>query len=219
MGLVPGTSEFADSLAMAISGLGTVAAVSARVHKALKQVGLSVNEYLNSQDFKQLQEALDKKMLSGKSEDVAKFLEAVRVLRTNFDRREQLSSSLKEEKVPETIDGTAQSSQSAGGSEDDEKGSTIDRRIKKKEAEHKIIVRDFTEKIARHYDEIITAIKAIAPRLGKDIPLSDRLEDLRNSLVRMEGIVSAATNSHSLACTQTQPRASSATSSCPQFGW
>ena len=186
IGLKPGTSEFAHSLTMAVSGLGTVAVVAARVHKALKQVGISVNEYLNSSDVKQLQEMLDRKMMSGETEDVAKFLEAVRTLRTNFERRSELASALKGETA--TGGSAAASPPAASGGDDEEKESTIDRRIRKKEAEHKIIVKDFTEKVSRHYDEIISSIKAIAPKLGKEIPLSDRLEDLRNALLRMEGM-------------------------------
>ena len=40
--------DFANAIAAALSGLGSTASIANKVHKALKTVGLSMNEYLNS---------------------------------------------------------------------------------------------------------------------------------------------------------------------------
>src|SRR5207248_551020 len=90
--LSPGSSEFADVLARSVSGIGTLASTATKVHKALTQVGASVRSYLESPGFSEFERALDDRLMSGqvKGTDVAKFLEAVEVLRSNFTKRNEV---------------------------------------------------------------------------------------------------------------------------------
>ena len=90
--LVPGTGTFADTLAMAVSGLGTVAVISARVDKALKEVGLGIKEYLDTSDLRNLENILDKKLMSDNKyrDNMGNFLKAVQTLKENFYRRSEL---------------------------------------------------------------------------------------------------------------------------------
>lgn len=166
--LVPGTGEFADTLAMAVSGLGTVAAVTARVDKALKDVGMSVEQYLHSGDMSSLEDSLDRKLMSGdvKSDDIGKFLKAVHTLKENFYRRSELDFE----------------SAKTGG--DDEK-SSLDRRVEKRKMERKLIVKEFIDKSSRQYDALLKAVQELGPHLGKQVPLGDKLEALRNALAQL----------------------------------
>lgn len=63
--LAPGTSQFGNTLASAISGLGTAAAVAARAHRALQAAGVSVRDFVDSPSFKEFRAKLDARVESG----------------------------------------------------------------------------------------------------------------------------------------------------------
>lgn len=169
--LTPGTSDFANSLAMLISGFGTVAAITARVDKALRAVGMDVKDYLASADIESLERALDAKLMSGvvKPDDVGKFIQAASILKENFHRRTELAPAGAANSGPEIRGGT----------------STLDRRVEKRKTERKLIVQQFIGKTVRHYDALLKAVETLGPHLGKEVPLSDKLGDLRNALARL----------------------------------
>jgi hypothetical protein len=186
IGLKPGTSEFADSLAMSISSLGTAAAVAARVHAALKRVGASVRQYLDSPDYADFQRALDAKIegRAVKPEDLANFLEAVDTLRMSFGER-------KEPRLRSALEEMAESKH--GGADDDaEKKSAVTKKVERHALEEKIIIRDFASRMARHYDELLAAVKAIGPHLGRDIPLTDKTDALNEALKRLRDMRDAS---------------------------
>lgn len=166
--LTPGTTEFADSLAMAVSGLGTIAAVSARVDAALKDVGMGIEDYVKSSDLADLEKALDDKLMSGgvRSDDVGKFLKAVQTLKENYYRRDELD-----------FDAVV------GGND---RMTGLDRRVEKRKTERKLIVKQFIDKSTSSYDALLKAVQELGPNLGKQIPLSDKLEQLRNALSRLD---------------------------------
>lgn len=169
--LVPGTGKFADTLAAAISGLGTIAAVSARVDKALRAANVSVAEYLASPDMEELEKSLDAKLTSGavSADKLASFLKAVQVLKENFYRREELDLRKTGGRHYRGGDGV----------------SALDRRVETQKAERKLIVKDFIDKSTRQYDALLKAVEALGPNLGKKVLLSDKLEALRNALARL----------------------------------
>lgn len=179
LGLKPGTSEFADSLAMAISGLGTSASIATRVHRALKKVGLSVRQYLESPGYTEFERLLDAKIESGavRAEDLAAFITAMGTLRLNFDSRQ-------EPRFREALEGADKT----GGADDEDHKSVVAKRAERRETEKNIIVRDFAGRLARHYDELLAAVKSLGPKLGKEIPLSDRTDALRDALERLRDL-------------------------------
>lgn len=160
--LTPGTGDFADSLARAVSGLGTIAAIAARVDSALSEVGMSVQDYLSQKDMSTLEKAADEKLMNVDPDDLANYLKAVSTLKENFYRRSELD--LGSSKVG---------------------GATLDRRVEKRRTERKIIVKEFIDKSTRQYDALLKAVQELGPKLGKQIPLSDKLETLRNALARL----------------------------------
>ena len=178
LGLKPGTSEFADTLAMAISGLGTAASVAQRVNKALKQVGESVRQYLDSPDFASFRRALDQKVESGKvkAEDLAEFLEAVDTLRHAFGSKDDA-------RFREALEAESKTGGRRGGA--DEEKTPIAKRVEREMTEKKVIIRDFASRMSRHYDELLAAVKAMGPKLGKEIPLTDKTDALRDALSRL----------------------------------
>jgi hypothetical protein len=185
--LIPGTGKFADALAEVVSGLGTAAAVTARVDKALKEVGLSIESYLKSPSRKALEKSLDDKLMSGdiSEDEVGKFLDAVRTLRENYHRRSELDfGALKATGGKHHYDG-GKHHYNGGKHHYDGGGSTLDKRIEHRKMERKLIVKEFIDKSSRQYAEFLKAIESLGPHLGKEIPLSDKLESLRNALSRL----------------------------------
>jgi hypothetical protein len=191
LGLKPGTSDFADSLAMAISGLGTAASIAQRVHKALKQVGVSVRQYLDSDEFADFQELLDEKIQNGSvsTDDLAKFLEAVNTLRASFGQKDndRFRAALLESETT----GGARHRRRHGGAGDDENKSSVQKRVERRETEKKVILRDFATRMTRHYDELLAAVKAMGPRLGREIPLTDKTDALNDALKRLRDMRNA----------------------------
>lgn len=177
--LVPGKGDFADTLAMAVSAIGTIAAISARVDKALTEIGFSVKEYLETPNMEELEKILDEKLLSSDpSSDIGAMVGAMQILKSNFERRKELQFGDDDEKIT-----TAQ-----GGAEPGDgisSKSTLDRRVERQKTERKLVVKNFIEKSARKYTEFLKAVQELSPRLGKEIPLSDNLRHLRNALARL----------------------------------
>ena len=205
--LSPGTSKFGDSLASAISGLGTAAAVAARAHRALKTVGLTVREFAESPSFKEFQQKLEDRMYDTKvpKKDLGAFLKAAEELRLLFaDRetprfREQLeelgsrADNVGVEGAGEDVSGD----ESGGESEDESKNGAgeivggapnteYERMRKKQESAGKIIIKDFALRLARHYDEFLAAVKGLGAHLGKEIPLTDHTDKLRNAIAAVQ---------------------------------
>lgn len=178
LGLRPGTSEFSDQLAMAISSLGTAAAVAQRVHKALKQVGLSVRQYLDSAEYADFRRELDRAVESGsvKPADLAKFLEAAETLRLSFGERAE----------PRFREALEEADRGATGGADEP--SPIGKKLEREGVERKIIIRDFAGRMSRHYDELLAAMKSLAPLLGKEIPISDKTDALRDAMTRVRDL-------------------------------
>lgn len=195
--LKPGTSQFSDTLASAISGLGTAASVAHRVHKALKAANMSIRDYLDSPGFEDLERKLDARVESGKipPAELSKFLSAVADLRSAFGERRnpQFESALESFETPAVMGGEPEAYGGAygsvhevvgayGGADEDENKTATMRQLEKSRSENEIIIKDFARRLARHYDEFLTSVKSIGPHLGKEIPLTDHSDALRNAI-------------------------------------
>ena len=190
MNLKPGTSQFSDTLASAISGLGTAASVAHRVHKALKAANMSIRDYLDSPGFEDLERKLDSRVESGKipPAELAKFLGAVNDLRTAFGERRapQFEAALESFETPAIMGGDVE--EMLGGADEDESKTATVRRLETSRSENEIIIKDFARRLARHYEEFLMSVKSIGPQLGKSIPLTDHTDTLRNAMdsIRMD---------------------------------
>ena len=191
VGLRPGTSQFSDTLASAISGLGTVATVAHRVNKALKATGLSISEYVNSSGFKELERKLDTRVDSGEvpKEELVKFIKATKTLRESFGEHEKVSAALREEKGALAMDASGETAFNGGlayggdfGDDEETSKTATKRRLEKSKSENELIIRDFSRRLGRHYDEFLSSVKAFGPLLGSEIKLTDHTDALRNAI-------------------------------------
>lgn len=172
LGAQPGGKEWGDAMASVISSIGTIAAMADRVDRALRETGVSVEEYLSSEDMGALDSLLDSKFQASSGDgDLVEFDKARKILKGTFVRRDELAAELR-------------SHGKTGG--DGEKESKLDRRVKKSKLERKIIFRDFAAKMAANGDAFLKAINEMGPHLGKEIPLSDKLAQLRDAISELE---------------------------------
>jgi hypothetical protein len=174
LGLVPGTGEFSDTLAAAVSGLGTAASVAQKVHKALAKVGITVRQYLDAKDRAELQQLLDAQFEKGAKGDLAAFLQAAETVRAGF-------GNTREARFREALEGAGKT----GGASEDRP--SFGKKLERREAEKQVIVRSFAARLAEHYAEMLAAIQAIGPELGKSIPISDNTEKLNEAVRRLRG--------------------------------
>ena len=204
--LAPGTSQFGNTLASAISGLGTAAAVAARAHRALKAAGVSVRDFIESPSFKEFRAKLDARVESGAvpTKDLVAFLRAAEDLRHAFAERERdgFRAALERgDNVAEMLnldvaggadsdsdsesgsDSESDANSKLGGADDDEGSKTErERRMQRQQASSTLIIRDFAMRLARHYDDFLAAVKALGPLLGKEIPLTDHTDKLQEAV-------------------------------------
>ena len=64
----------------------------------------------------------------------------------------------------------------------------LDRRVKARREEQRLIVSEFMEKSTRQYDLLLKAVQTLGPKLGREIPLSDKLGELRNAMQRLGSV-------------------------------
>ena len=203
--LIPGSSDFADTLARAVSGLGTSASIAAKIHKALKESGISVNAYLKSDSFKDFQHQADQMFEKGelKQTDFVKFLKAVDDLKKTFKYQKDDSVRAALEKMETTPGLSYKASHRShhehhggahhGGVDDDdykEKGKyqkKIDKKAPEK-TERRIFIGDFVVRLARHYQELLQSIQAIGPQLGGKFRLTSASDRLRDSIAGLDNI-------------------------------
>jgi len=201
--LIPGSSDFADTLARAVSGLGTSASIASKIHKALKDSGISVRDYLKSDSFKDFQRQADQMFEKGelKQTDFVKFLKAVDDLKKTFkyQKDDSVRAALENmETTPELSYKAARRTHNGGNhhggaDDDDEEKGKYQKKMEKKpfspeKTDRKLFIGDFVVRLARHYQELLQSIQAIGPQLGGKFRLTSASDRLRDSIASLEAI-------------------------------
>jgi len=175
LGAAPGGKKMADAIAMVISGVGTIAAISDKVDRALQETGLSVGEYVDSDLSKSdLRERLFALQREKPDLDFGEFSRATEVLMKNFSRREELRPELEDARAAH------------GGDDVPKKLTSYEKRVRKVDRERAALYKQYTARMTRHYNEFLEAVNAIGPQLGKEIPLSDKLAELRDAVAALD---------------------------------
>lgn len=168
------------ALARRLSAVATASEVAVRAHKALRAAGLSVAEYIRAGSLRELERELDAARARLERErglgykELTAFLDAAQTLRATFEETRGARAEL----------------EALGGAEEDPKG-PVARRLEKERAERRLVVADFAARLARLYDDLLAAARALGARLGRDVPLGDRTDALRDALERLEGAADA----------------------------
>ena len=197
--LRPGTSEFADLLASTVSGLGSIASVAEKANAALKRAGISVRQYLDSSSLADLDRKIQDAGKTGSDlESMAKMIKARNFLHETFDRYhddtkfkaalEAAASARDSSRDNAASDSVTGSGERRGGDDDDDDNSKLSvtqRRLRSATSSRTVVIRDFATSISKLYEELLRAVSAIGPKLGKEIPISEKTDFLRDALSRL----------------------------------
>ena len=182
LGLKPGTTAFGSTIAAALSGLGSAAAVTASVDRALKAAGLSVDAYLASKSA----EDLDAKLADLTANHIADgtletFIRAKNELTQMFARTH--AHYKKAEGAGEYRGGAAVD---IFGELDIAK-SPLERRLDQQRLDRKLILTEFARQLARKYAALLAAVNSIGPKFGKSVPIGGKFDHLRDMVKALSG--------------------------------
>lgn len=183
IGLTPGSSSMSDAIASTLTGVGTSTTILNRAHKALKVVGKSMSEYINSHSFKEFEKHLGKIVEQGKMspDQLEKFIEATEILKQGFKYRKQ-----------NVHGGTRQGGRRIkfSGQDEDDFGmpmqSSMRSRAQRVIGTKSIINKDFVVRLDSHYNELLQAIMTLSKELGKSVPLTSKTELLKDALMHLQ---------------------------------
>ena len=185
---VVGTSRFSNLLSQVLRGIGSSAELALVIDRALKRVGLTIEEYARSENLKiineKIRDVLMKKDLS--DEELHKFLQSAQLLMENFFRRKDIDNKLKKMNAKEGGEdyvGYGEDDTACGGAEDEEEHkSVIDKRVEDKRSMKKILLRAFNKQLVERFDKIVLGLNNLAEKIGSTLPLSELLDKLRSAL-------------------------------------
>jgi hypothetical protein len=204
---VAGTPAFAKGLGAAVAGLGGAADVAHRVHLALKAVGISVGEFLGNRSFTELKREVHDRQMSGqlpvagttvppsKGDPAALVVKALDLIEKSLgDFRVGDSASEYAAALRADAPGPREVWAGAAGGADPALADQLyglrepkpyESRDKRERLEKQLLVRDFAKRMADRSAAVVTAVQALAPRLGAEVPLSDRTEALAEAVRRL----------------------------------
>lgn len=177
---IPGTEEFGDSIAFVISNMGAVAGVTNMLNKTLKEIGMSMTEYMKLSSVKELDKYLDEKLDNAikitnsekKKIAINNILLAVDRLKKYFGKRKKIAE-MKTGGAPTYVT----------SSEIREKD--LDKRIKRSEKAQELFEDAFAKELYSHYNQLLATVDKIGPKIGKEIKLDHSLDQLVQAFFRL----------------------------------
>jgi hypothetical protein len=194
-----GTSGFSKVVTDILNGLGTTAGLVNIIENALKEIGMTLDEYAKMNDIKEFRAKVQSAM-QGKQftdEQLKLFLNAVELLRKNFYR----SKDIAEHKNAKQISGQGEDNDmdthmdniadvEVSGGVDTQRLEQLDKRIANRKKLRNILVANFAQRAHDLFENIIKSLGVMSKKVGSEIPLSDQLDGLRNIMQRVSGEMS-----------------------------
>lgn len=179
IGMIPGTAEFSPALAGITQGIVSTAALAAEIDKAFKKIkkeGKEDKVRMTAEEFLRLGRDEMKKSLDTIERDTKEpaVMVQVKELRRLYN--------IAQDKGMNQTTGGAGPTKPAGGDED--RKSDLDKRVAKQRAERLVLLEEFIRKTTTSYQQMVSGIMEMAPELGKRIPITDKLSDFKNAIIR-----------------------------------
>ena len=199
---ITGSREFSDKLSSMMSGTSNVAHAAYLVDKALKQLGMSVPEYKNTKNMKELRNVIYEKLVKSKpnSKEMNKLLIAADILYRN---------DLSHENIADYLSKSGKSGKSGGDSTNfaelvsdslyrDTGGvfkgrrhadkQSIGRSLNKRTVYREKLFTALNQQIHDCYNHIISELYKIGKKIGNDIPITDTLRSFVRQLGYFSGV-------------------------------
>lgn len=198
-----GTTAFGDKLAYLLSGVNNVAHSAEKVEKALKKLGMTVQEFKSAKNPSDLHAKVYKHITSGKptGKQLEEMLSAATVIyKYDYSHPDIVAYISKHGKGEisggccgqcgmsggcECTGGADEDGEIFGGDDEDDEDSklptywnkkTLSKQIKQKDKFRKLLLQDFKKVLQNHYQSIVTAAHKISSEIGSSIPVTDDLE-------------------------------------------
>ena len=163
----PGSSDYSQKLMLGLLGAGNVALLANDVRRALKTIGMSVSDYKNAKDIKQLEAESSKlmeKKLDLKNPDLTElgtFMRAVDILRNAEYYRPDVSTEL----------GKTGGNAKTGG-----RYQGVDKRIKRRRKLRDAIFRGFNGELSTYFDSMVDQLEHVTKQLSTSVIVTEPLD-------------------------------------------
>lgn len=160
-----GTTEFSQALSNLIKMLGTTGLAATMIDNALKRVGMTRDQYRNLPGLEKFEQVIDENYLSQKLpfEEANEYIKAAELLRKNFSSRQNIGKEGKGETMENFTGGAMMSA---------------DKRGKVLKETQKIIFQSFFRNMDTLLKQLAGSIDVLSMKIGDEIPVSDKLDDL-----------------------------------------
>lgn len=206
-----GSPAFSKGLQLNLLAMGNSTLMAAKLDKALKTAGMPASEFKRISSNDELDAMLDK-LQDKRSKDVSlgEFLAAAELIRGHRNFEESVKGGAcgyehgddGERDIADDLPADASVEGSAalgdlddedygddmsatGGADDDFTTKKLDKRIKRMREEKRLVLTSFNRRVRKNFDDLLEAVAALGPRLGKEIPLNARTDSLRDALLRI----------------------------------
>ncbi len=176
-----GTEGFGKVIANVLRGMGVTAHFAAVIDRALKKVGMTMQEYASDR----APTILYDKIISGVAgkdlspEQLHEYLKAVTLLQDNVKNNKEIAAA---------VAGAGDDNDDnimIGGDEEYFHKTDMDRRVADRKSLRNILFKAFYKQINGLFNQFVASLDAMSDRVGTEIPISDQLNDLRRVLYRI----------------------------------
>lgn len=185
----PGNERFGKVISDILKGLGLTANFALLIDRALKTVGMSVDEFSKNDSVTKLREKITSNLMGKKfdEKEMHEYLQAAELLYKNFYRKEDIAKAIEktgkfEDEMNQSYDG----SYDGGDVGDDRYHKTVmDKRIADRKKLKNLIFTAFYKRISDIYNGLVDAMENVSKKVGSEIPLSDQLDGFRHVIQRI----------------------------------
>ncbi len=178
-----GSDRFGKVISDILKGLGLTANFAIVIEKALKTVGITMQEYAKSESLQKLREKITNGVLGREFDETQlhEYLEAAELLYRNFYRNQDIAAITKT--------GQGEMFQYPGGEYeggvDKYQATVMDKRVADRSRLRNLIFNTFFKQINASFDSFIGNLDILTMKVGTEIPLSEQLNSFRHVLQRV----------------------------------
>jgi len=193
-----GSQSFSTALTSVLGSLNLISDITNRVHKALKMLHIKVNDYLKNEKYDEFADMIEKKfqerLKSSKSvTEMDDLLMAAKLLHSNFNERANMEESLK--KSEHKVEGGAPSRKYSNIMDlfnnidgEDPNKTELEKKIERIQKMKLILIKKFINTMTGLYGKFNKSVESLGHKFGKNIPLSEYTDRLRDIIVRLGDI-------------------------------
>ncbi|MGK0368101.1 MAG: hypothetical protein ACI9QD_001242, partial [Thermoproteota archaeon] len=203
---VAGTRDFSDKLSYMMSGVSSVAHAAYLVDKALKKIGMTVGEYKDTKDMKDLRSKIYDNLTKKKpnSREMNELLKAADILYRNDLAHDDIAEHLISKKGGDAHDFGQMVSDRLFPAENDSvfKGrkfanrKSIGRQLHTKNKMKERLFEDLNQRMHEHYTRAIISMQKIGKKIGSEIKITDDLRQFVRHLIFFKSVTPDRINLH-----------------------